>query len=328
MDRRDAACTFAVLGATAFRAMAQPSPKAVRVGFLYFGSRKAANDTGRFEAFRKGMKELGYIEGANLSIEARFAESNAARIGEVVNELLRFKPDVIVATGSPTYCALAKAAANVPVVVTVTVDPVAEGMATTVARPGGNFTGLTDTALALGPKQLEILVAAVPRITRIAILQNPDNTSHPLQVEGIAAEARRIGKQVRGVAVRTSQELENGFETMMRERVDALIVLNYTFFTDQIRAIAELTRKHRLPAAYSPSQFAENGGLISYGADLTENFRRAARYVDRILKGARPAELPFEQPTKYAMIINRGSAKALGVTIPAALLLRADQVID
>ena len=293
MNRRDAVSAFASLSVATLDAMAQQPSKAVRVAFLYFGSRQAAIDTGRYEAFRKGMVELGYVEGKNLTVEARYADSSMQRVDELVAELMRIKPDVIVATGSPTYRALLEAKSAIPVVVTVTIDPVAERLAKTVARPGGYFTGLTDTAQLLGPKQLELTVAANPRIPRVAVLQSPDNTSHPLQVAEVVAEGRRIGKQVQPYSARTVNELASGFELMARDRVDAVIVLSDTFFTGELRTIASLALRHRLPASYSLPSFADGGGLLAYGADLTDNFRRAAGYVDRIVKGARPGDLPM-----------------------------------
>ncbi len=311
-----------------FAVPAQRPGRVWRIAFLYFGSRQSALDTGRYAAFLKGLAELDYVEGKNLAIEVRFADSKTDRVAALVAELVQLKPDVIVATGSPTYRALHHAATTIPVVVTVTVDPVAEGLAATVARPGGNFTGLTDTATFLGPKQLELLVAAVPRLSRVAVLMNPDNPSHPAQLTRIMSETQKIGKQVLLTEARTTKELETGFVRMAQERADAVIVLSDTFFTGQLRQIASLALKHRLPTTYSLPQFAADGGLMSYGADVTDNFRRVGVYVDKILKGVRPGELPFEQPTRYSLVINLKTARILGLTIPQSTLLRADRVIE
>lgn len=305
----------------------QPGPVR-RIGFLYFGSRQSALDTGRYDAFLQGMRELGYVEGKNLALDARFADGKTESVATHVAELVRLKPDVIVATGSPTYRALRHATTTIPVVITVTVDPVAEGLAATLAKPGANFTGLTDTATLLGPKQLELLVEAVPRLSRVAVLVNPDNTSHPAQLTRFMSQAQKISKQVLLIEARTAKEIETGFASITKERADALIFFGDTFFTDRLGEIAGLALKQRLPSAYGIRQFAEAGGLMSYGADLTDNFRRAAVYVDKILKGARAGELPFEQPTRYALTINLKTAKALGLTIPKSLLARADRVIE
>jgi putative ABC transport system substrate-binding protein len=311
-----------------FAVFAQQPSRIWRVGFFYFGSHQAALDTGRLNAFLNGMSELGYVEGKNLVIEARFADGKVDRAAVLGSELVMLKPDVIVATGSPTYRVLRQATTTIPVVITVTVDPVAEDFAVSLAKPGANFTGLTDTATDLGPKQLELLNAVAPRASRVAVLLNPDNTSHHKQLAGIMSAAQKIRKQVLLVEAHTVKEIESGFVTMTREKTDAVIVLSDTFFTDQLHQIATLALKQRLLSVHSIRQFAETGGLMSYGADLTNNFRRAGVYVDKILKGARPGEMPFEQPTRYSLVLNLKTAQAIGLTIPQSVLVRADKVIQ
>jgi len=307
---------------------AQQAGKVARVGFLYFGSRETGAAPGRYAAFLEGLRELGYVEGKTVIVEARFAESRAERIPDLVADLMRLKVEVIVAAGSPAYHVLRQTAAAPPVVVTVTNDPVPEGLAASLARPGGNFTGLTDTAGDLTLKQLELLKAIMPRLSRVGVLTNPTNTSHRRQAGQLAPMVHTLGVQlVRGEADAAAQ-IESAFASLARERAEAVVFFGDTFFSQQLRQIAESALKHRLASIYITREYAEAGGLMSYGANLIDNFRRAAAFVDKILKGAKPAELPFEQPTRYVLVINLKTAKALGLTIPPSLLLRADQVIQ
>ena len=302
--------------------------RVVRVAFLYFGTRQAAQNTGRYAAFTQGLRELGYVEGRNLAIDARFADGSTGRLPALVGEVLRIGPDVVVATGSQVYRALLDAGSALPVVVTVTVDPVAEGFAHSLARPGGRFTGLTDTAGLLGPKHLELLDAAVPRLSLVAVLVNPDNSAHAWQMRAIEEAARSIGKRAIAVPAHNEREVESAFAGIAAQHAQALIVLGDTFFIDQLRRIAELALAARLPSAHYSRAFAEAGGLLSYGADLTDNFRHAALFVDKIVKGAKPGELPFEQPTQYQLVVNLRTAKALGLALPQSLLVRADQLVQ
>jgi putative ABC transport system substrate-binding protein len=326
--RRRLLIAAGALFATPLGALAQQPGRVWRIGFLYFGSRKAAQDTGRLDAFLQEMRKLGYVQGSNLTVEERYADGNNDRVPALVAEMVRLKPDVIVATGGATYRPLRNATTTIPIVITVTVDPISAGYAATLARPGGNLTGLTDTATGLGPKHLELLVAAAPRLSRVAVLLNPDNPSHGAQLVRMMSDAQKIGKQVTLIEARTPNDIEAGFSTMARERADALIVFADTFFVDQMRHIAERALKAHIPSAHPNPDFALAGGLLSYGSDLLDNFRRAAVYVDKILKGANPGDLPFEQPTKYQLLINLRTARALGLTIPQSLLLRADRVIE
>ena len=320
-----------VLGAGALGAplssLAQQPSRTWRVGFLYFGTRKAALDTGRLDAFVQEMRKLGYVQGDNLTLEERFVDNNTGRIPAVVADIVRLRPDVIVATGGPTYRPLRNATTTIPIVITVTVDPISAGYAATLARPGGNLTGLTDTATDLGPKHLELLVALVPRLARVAVLMNPDNPTHASQVVRVMSAAQKIDKQLVLVEARTPKEIEAGFATMMRMRADALIVFGDTLFVDHIREIAAHALMSRLPSASLNSDFARDGFLLSYGPNLLNHFRRAAVYVDKILKGANPGDLPFEQPTQYQLLINLKTAKTLGITVPQSVLVRADELI-
>jgi len=314
--------------AAPLKVLAQQPNRVWRVGFLYFGSRKTARDTGRLDAFLEQMKQLGYVQGKNLVLEEGYGDSNIDRVPALVAEMVRLKPDAIVATGGQTYRPLRNATSTIPIVITVTTDPIVAGYAATLARPGGNLTGLVDTAADLGPKHLELLLAAVPHLSRVAVLVNPDNPTHPGQFMRVTANAQKIGKPLVLVEARALKDIDAGFATMARERADGLIIYGDSFFTDQMRRIAEFALKARLPSVHANPSYAQAGGLMAYGYDLIDNFRRAADYVDKILKGANPAELPFEQPTHYQLLINLKTAKAIGLAIPQSLRLRADRVIE
>ena len=308
--------------------LAQPASKGARIGFLYFGSRQTALDTGRYNAFIQGMGELGYTEGKNFTLEARFADGKAERLPALAAELVRLKVDVIVATGSPVYRALQHSTTTIPVVITVTIDPVGDGFAASMARPGGNFTGLSITAGDLGPKLLELLKAAVPKMSRVAVLSNPGNPAHPPRVIRIMSAAQKVGIQVWLAEASTVQEIEREFAMMTKERANVAIIVADGLFLQESQSIAGQALKHRLPSISQLRELTEAGGLMSYGPNTVDNFRRAATYVDKILKGAKPGELPFEQPTRYHLVINRKTAMSLGLTIPEALLRQADEVIQ
>jgi putative tryptophan/tyrosine transport system substrate-binding protein len=307
---------------------AQQAGQVARVGFLYFGSRQPGPGAERYAAFLEGMRELGYVEGRNLLVEARFADSKVERLPGLAKELLGLKVHVIVATASPTYRVLQRVNSTVPIVVTVTADPVVEGLAASVARPNGNFTGLSDTAADLSPKQLELLKTILPKLSRAGVLLNPSNVSHPAQATQLMLAGQKIGVQVVLAEAGKVADLEPGFASLARERADAVLLFGDTFFAQQVREIAQAALKHRMPSIFILREYVEAGGLMSYGASIIENFRRAASYVDKILKGADPGELPFEQPTKYGLAINMKTARALGLAIPQSVLLRADYVVQ
>ena len=308
--------------------LAQPQSKGARIGFLYYASRQSGLDTGRYNAFVQGMRELGYVEGTNFVIEARFADGKHERLPALAAELVRLKVDVIVATGTPAYRALQHAAATIPVVITVTFDPVGDGFAASMARPGGNFTGLTLGAADLGPKLLELLKAATPKLSRVAVLVQPGNPAHPQRLVRIMSAAQKIRIQVVLAEAGTVPEIEREFAMMTKERANATIILADGFFLQESRIVAAQALKHRLPSISQLREYAEAGGLMSYGPNSVDNFRRAATYVDKILKGAKPGELPFEEPTRYHLLINRKTALSLSLTIPQALLGQADEVIQ
>ena len=323
------ALTLFLAGVVGVRAVdAQPAGHVPRIGFLYFGSGPTGLGAERYAAFLEGMRALGYVEGKSVVVEARFAEAKVERVPALVQEVLHRKVEVIVATGIPFYRALQRQAIPVPVVVTVTPDPVLSGLAETVARPGGNFTGLSDTAADLSLKQLELLRTVVPKLSRIGVLLSPDNRTHALQATRLILAGQKLGVQVVLAEAGAVPDIEPGIASLARERVHAIIPFGDTFFSQQLQEIARSAFKHRLPSIYMIPDYVEAGGLMSYGAPLIENFRRAATYVDKILKGAKAAELPFEQPTSYRLAINLKTARALGLAVPPPLLLQANRVVE
>jgi putative ABC transport system substrate-binding protein len=307
---------------------AQPSTKGARIGYFYFGSRQSSLDTGRYNAFVQGMRELGYVEGTNLIIEARFGEGKAERLPALAAELVRLKVDVIVATSTPVYRALQHATTTIPVVITLSFDPVGDGFAASLARPGGNMTGLALSAADLGPKLLDLLKSLAPKLSRVAVLLQPGNPAHPQRVIRIMSAAQKSGMQVVLAEAGTAPEIEREFAMMTKERANGAIILADGFFLQESQLIAAQALKHRLPSISQLRELTEAGSLMSYGPNSVDNFRRAATYVDKILKGAKPGELPFEQPSRYHLVINHKTAVALGLTIPPALLRQADEVIQ
>ncbi len=299
-----------------------------RVAFLYFASRQSALESGRYELFLQGMRDLGYADGKNYELVARFADGVSERLPGLVEEMTRMKVDAIVATGTPVVAALKRAGGTIPVVMTVGADPVGEGYAATLARPGGRFTGLATGNAELFGKHVELLKIALPKLSRIAILWNPANDSHPARLRQVEAIVQKAGLKAAHVGARTAVEIERGFAAMARERAEALVILNDSFFVQQMRQIAALSLKHRLPSLYGAIEYPEAGGLLGYGQNILDNFQRAASYVDKILKGAKPGELPIEQPTRVSLAINRKTARAIGFTVPQELILRADKVIE
>jgi putative ABC transport system substrate-binding protein len=280
------------------------------------------------EAFRQGLRELGYVEGQNITIEYRFPEWKYERLPGLAADLVRLKVDVIVAASPPATEAAKQATSTIPIVFTVSGDPVAEGFVASLARPGGNITGLSTIGPDLVGKQLEMLKGVAPKVSRVAVLQNPKQPSHARAVRQAEGAARALGMQLQVLEAHTPSEIESAFAAMSSQRAGGVLVLRDAVFRAQRAQIVALAAKSRLPAVFGLREEAEAGGLIAYGASVPEMFRRAATYVDRILKGAKPAELPVEQPTKFELVINLKTAKALGLTIPPSLLAQADQVIQ
>ena len=309
-------------------AFAQPPGKVRRIGGLAVRSRSTPSNPEIFyDSFTQGMRELGYVEGKNIVIEWRFADSKFERLPGLAAELVRLNPEVIVTHSTPATEALQRATRTIPIVTNVN-DPVGSGFAASLARPGGNITGMSIISADLSPKQLELLQAIVPKLSRVAVLMNPNTSSLAPVLKSVQAAGQTIGVQVLPVEARNPEEIERGFAAMRQERADALIILADAFFIAHRRQIAELAMKARIPTIAWARELVEAGGLLSYGQNLADNYRHAATYVDKILKGAKPRELPIEQPMKIHLVINRKTAKALGITIPQSLLLRADEVIE
>jgi ABC-type uncharacterized transport system substrate-binding protein len=314
--------------ATSLVSFAQQQGKIWRIGFLSQRPRPASLDSDIFGAFRRGMRELGYVEGKNLVIEWRWAEGKYDRLPELAAELVQMKVDVIVAAGAQDISAAQKATSTIPIVMATAPDPVGSGFVKTLARPGGNITGLSNLSAEVSPKHLEMLLSMVPKLSRVAVLVNPANPAHAMVLKSVQSAAQRTSAKILPVEARTAPEIEKAFSAMAREKAGAVIVARDGFFIQQVRQIAELAAKNRLPSISGYRNYAEAGGLMSYGQNPAESFRRAATYVDKILKGAKPGDLPVEQPTKFELLINRKTAKALGLTIPQSLLISADRVIE
>lgn len=322
--RRKAMIALAAMSMS-FPLLSQTSLRVYRIGFLV--PRSSANFGGRVEAFRAGLRELGYVEGKNLAIEWRFADGDYGRLPALAHELIQSKVDVLVVDSTPGVKVAHAATTTVPIVMISVGDPVASGFVASLSRPGGNITGLSNVVGDVSAKYVELLHAAVPGLKRIAVLTNPDNSTHPKIASQVRTAATTIGVKVSPIAARTPADIEAGFGTIRKEGAGALIVLGDPFFGQQGRQIGELALKNRLPTLLTNRSLAEAGGLMSYGQDLTEHYRRAATYVDKILKGASPRDLPVEQSTKIEFVINLKTAAALGLTIPPPILLRADDVI-
>jgi putative ABC transport system substrate-binding protein len=308
--------------ATPLAASAQQAGKVFRIGVLYPGA-------GAPELLRQSLRELGYVEGQNLAIEWRDAEGKTERFSALAAELVRLKVDVIVATVPGATFAATRATSSIPIVMVNTPDPVQLGLVASLGRPGGNVTGTTTLSTDVSIKQLELLKEAVPLVMRIALLWNPSNPWHPFAVKGVEAGARPLGVQLQTLKVRGPEEFENAFAALTRERAGAGLVLADPMMFFQRTRLFDLAAKRRLPVMYGGGRpFVVDGGLMSYWANEADLYRRVASYVDRIRKGAKPADLPVEQPTKFELVINLKTAKALGLTIPPSVLGRADEVIQ
>jgi putative ABC transport system substrate-binding protein len=304
--------------------LAQQKPKEWRIGFLASGS-SATRD---YEGFIQGMRELGHVEGRNLLVQRRFADGKYERLAGLAAELVRLDVDVIVAGTTLGVQAARQATTTIPIVMVAVPDPVGEGFARSLSGPGGNITGLSNIVTEVSAKHVELLRSAVPKLSRLAVLINPLNPSDALILEQVNGAAYARGMKVLVVEASTESQIEAGFGVMTRARTEALIVAADAYFDVQMAEIAKLALKSRLPTISSNREMTEAGGLMSYGQDLAEHYRRAATYVDKILKGAKPGNLPIEQPTVLELVINRRTARALGLAIPPELSLRADRLIE
>jgi putative ABC transport system substrate-binding protein len=297
-----------------------------RIGFL--GTASASAQAKRVDALRAGLRDLGYVEGKNIVIEFRWAEGRYDRLPDLAAELVRLKVDVLVTAGTPGTLAAKKATTTVPIVMVGIGDAVATGVVASLARPGGNITGSTDSVPELMAKLLELLKEIMPRTRRVAVLVNPDNPSRPSPVlKAMGTTAGSLKVELQKFEARGPSELESAFSRMAKSRVDAVVVTTDVLFNYNVAAVADLAAKKRLPSAGAKA-FAEAGGLIGYGLNFPDMDRRAAYFVDKILKGVKPEDLPVQQPTKFELVVNLKTAKALGLTIPQTLLLRADQIIE
>src|SRR5262245_33346956 len=303
---------------------AQQPAKVFRIGFL--GSGSPSDTDPRLDAFRQGLRDLGYVEGRTVAFEYRWGEGKMERLPGLAAELVALKVDVIVASATPAALAAKNATTTIPIVFATGGNP-AGTLVTSIARPGGNVTGLSLVGPELVARQLQLLKDAVPKISRVAVLSNPDNPYTSTMVREVETAARSLKVRTHFVESRGGVATDAAFDAMIKERPNALLVLFDPILTGQRVRITELANKHRLPSMYPHREYAEVGGLMAYGASLTDLYRRAATYVDKILKGARPADLPVEQPTKFELVVNLGTARSLGLTIPQPILLRADETI-
>jgi putative ABC transport system substrate-binding protein len=328
MDRRAfiSSITFGLLAAP-LAGEAQQGGKVYRIGLLDY----AAPDPARqvwWNAFRQQMRDLGYVEGQNVTFEPRWAQGDAKRLPKLAAELVGLNVDLIVTGGQNAALAAKRATATIPIVTATGTDPVALGLAASLRQPGGNVTGMTSISSELASKRLELLRIVAPRASRIAILWDERNPASRLSVDGTEVAAKPAGLTIHSVPVRSRAEIEAAFATLVRDRAGALIIVPSPAIFSHRRQLVELAAKHRLPTVVGSREYVEAGGLASYGPDYPDQFRRAAGHVDKILKGAKPGDLPIEQPTKFELVINLKTAKALGLTIPPSLLQRADQVIE
>jgi putative ABC transport system substrate-binding protein len=314
-----------MLIAVSFTSEAQQSAKIPRVGFLLYPARSAAAES--LDAFRQGMRELGYVEGQNVVIEYRYAEAKFERLADLAGELVRLKVDVIVAGGGlPVIRSVKDATSTIPIVMTGTSDPVASGLAVSLARPGGNVTGPTMGGYQLVGKRLELLKETFPKVSRVAVFlfRSP---AMSLSFNEIQTSAHALGLQIQSIEVRSTNDFAGAFQAAVQGHPHALTVDGNTVFTSNRKQILEFAVKNRWPAIYPWRAYVEDGGLMSYDAKLSDMYRRAATYVSKILKGAKPSELPIEEPTKFELLINLKTAKEIGLQIPQRVLLKADRVI-
>ncbi len=331
-NRRRFAALAGAAAAWPFAGRAQQAPARVaRIGYLATAPLESREQQQVIDAFRQGLRERGYVEGRDIVIEYRSAEAKFERLPDRAAELVRLGVDLIMTGPTPAARAAQRATSTIAIVAATMGDPVGDGLAASLARPGGNVTGLTNLGPELTPKRLSLLKEALPEASRIAILWQPgafaERVAGDMRRETEAA-ARALGVQLRFIGVSSPGEIERAVATAAQERVDGLLVFAGPMFFIERRLIAELAQRHRLPAMFNVRDFAEAGGLIAYGASVVDLHRRAAIHVDKILKGAKPADLPVEQPTKFELVVNLKTARALGIAIPQSILVQADEVIE
>ena len=318
--------TLALLLAAPLAAGAQPVGRTVTIGYL--GNSSPSLEANLVEAFREGLRQLGYVEGRNLIIKYKWAEGQQERFAVLAAELVRLKPDVILTAGTPGTLAAKQATQSIPIVTAVAGDPVASGLVSSLAKPGGNVTGLAGLTPELEGKRLELFKEVVPKLSRVAVLLNPANPFTTIAWKGMRSAAEALGVKLQPVEVRGPNDLDRALATIKAARPQGLMLIADRFLLIYRAPIVEFMTKNRLPGMFPFREFAREGGLMAYGPDYTDMYRRAAVYVDKILKGAKPADLPVEQPTKFELVINLKTAKALGLTIPPSVLGRADEIIQ
>ena len=314
----------ALLFALCSSASAQQPKKIPRIGYLSYGIRREG--AAREDAFREGLREFGYIDGKNITIEYRFAEANRDKVRGLAAELVSLNVDLIVAITTTGALAAKNATQRIPIVMRIAADPVDEGLVANLARPGGNVTGVTSLIQELGRKRLELLKEVVPRLSRVAVLRSPTPESLKWLREWEAG-GKGLGLQIQSFGVRSANDIDEAFTVSIKERIGAMTAIRHPFISGQRQRIVELATKNRLPTVFDDNDFVEAGALMYYGANLLVLQRRLAYFVDKILKGAKPAEIPVEQPTKFELIINLKAAKQIVLTIPQTVLYRADKVI-
>jgi len=324
MTQLTVACLSLALLAAPLAAQAQPGPKLARIGVLTLST---ASWTPDGEAFRQGLREHGYVEGQNIAFEHRGAAGRADRLPALAGELVRLKVDVIVTQSNVAALAAKQATQTIPIVMAIAGDPVKAGVVGSLASPGGNVTGLTLMQTELSRKRLQLLREAVPRTALVAVIWNPTDPSAPDFLRETEAAARSLGLKLHAIEARSPAELDAAFKAVADLRPSAFFTLPGGMFQANVRRIIDFAAKRRLPGVFPNRAFVEAGGLLSYAPSLAANWRRAAVFVDKILKGAKPADLPVEQPTQFELVVNLRTAKALGLTIPQSVLLRADEVI-
>jgi putative ABC transport system substrate-binding protein len=328
MDRRAFIGTMAGgLIAAPLAAEAQPARKVPRIGFLVAASASDSAYARLIEAFRQGLRDLGYVEGRNIVIEYRYADGKSERLPALAAELARLKVAVIVSHGTPGPLAAKQATSAIPIVMTSAGDPVASGLVSSLARPGGNVTGLSLMVPELGGKRLQLLKEILPGLSRVAVLWNAASPYASLVVRETEATATTLGVQLQSLVVRGPDDFEGALAAAVTGRAGGLTVVEDPLTITKRKQIVDFAAKNRLPAIYGVKEFVDAGGLMSYGVHLADLYRRAAAYLDKILKGVKPADLPVQQPTKFEFAINLKTAKALGLTIPQSVLQRADEVI-
>ena len=327
MNRRDTVLGLLALGAAPLAAQGQQAKKIARIGVFYPGNPTSTADF--LEALRQGLRELGYVEGKTFVLELRYGEGRAERVAEAARELVGLKVDVIVAPTDQVIAAVKRETRTIPIVMVSSTDPVGTGFVASLARPGGNVTGLSINSAELSGKRLELLREVVPGLSRVGFLWNPGVLGSVFDYKETEAAARSLRLQLQSVEVSRTEDLDRAFLILTEQRAQALIVLEPSPVVNTNRGrIVSLAQRNRLPSMSSGKGMVDAGGLMSYGPSAADRYRRAATYVDKILKGAKPADLPVEQPTTFELVINLKTAKSLGITVPQSVLIRADRVIE